>query len=170
VIAAVNPFDVAFARLTLGSSTLRVGLFAFLASSGALFAARADLELQPHGTRHPILVGLAAALFVALAIALIDGVLFRNFLPAPYVEFFRSTTLGQRLTYFMLRAFNENVFYRLFVFSALTFVINKAWRKKSDASARGGVWIAMVIAQTINIWLNVVALSNEPVSLEMLAY
>jgi hypothetical protein len=104
VIAAANPFDVAFARLTFGSPTLRVGLFAFLAISGALFAARADLKLQFHGTPHPILVGLAAALFVALIIALIDGVLFRKFLPAPYVEYYRSTPLDQRLTYFMLRA------------------------------------------------------------------
>jgi hypothetical protein len=121
---------VAFTCFTLGSPTLRVGLFAFLASSGAVFAVRAGLKLEPHGTRHPVLVGLAAALFVALAIALI-GVLFRNFLPASYVEIFRSTRLSQRLTYFMPWAFNENVFYRLFLFSALTFVINKTWRKKS---------------------------------------
>ena len=85
-----------------------------LALIGAFCADRVGLRLEGHGTRSPVLVGLAAAIAAAAYVAAIDGLLFRNTLPAAYVDLFETESLGDRLIYFMLRAFNENVIYRLF--------------------------------------------------------
>ena len=147
VTAAVIPFDVAFARLTLGSPTLRVGLFLHSWRHQARSSPRArDLQLQLHGTRHPILVGLAAALFVALAVALIDGVLFRKFCQRlMWKSFARQSWARGSLISCFGRSMRTSLSSIRF-FSALTFVINKAWRKKSDASARavcGLRWLSL---------------------------
>ncbi|HKB95227.1 MAG TPA: hypothetical protein VKB94_00175, partial [Rhizomicrobium sp.] len=84
-------------------------------------AGKVGLRLDGHGTRWPVLAGLGGAIAVAIYVAIIDVVLFRSTLSASSVASLH-TPLNIRLSYFMLRAFNENVIYRLFVFSSLLYL------------------------------------------------
>jgi hypothetical protein len=169
-IAAVAPFDVAFVAATFGSLFARMGLIAALAVVGAFCADRVGLRLEGHGTRRPVLIGVVAAVGVAAYVVAIDGVLFRTTLPVSYVRLFEEAGLRDRLTYFMLRAFNENVIYRLFVFSALFYLISLVKGVKADDVSPVLIWCAMVATQMLNIGMNVTALSPDPLSFATLFY
>jgi hypothetical protein len=169
-IAAITPFDVAFDAATFGSPAGRVGLIAILALIGAGCADRVGLRLEAHGARRPVLIGIAAAVAVAAYIVVLDGVLFRAALPANYVQFFETMGLRDRLVYFMLRAFNENVIYRLFVFSALFYLISLVRGVKANDLSPVLIWCAMVATQMLNIGINVTALSPDPLSFATLFY
>jgi hypothetical protein len=166
-IAVVAPFDIAFAAATLDSSVLRAVLIAVLAMIGAFCARRTGLRLEGHGAKSPLLIGLVMAVIVALYVVAIDGFLFRHLLSPDYVQFLQSP-LPSRLIYFMLRAFNENIIYRLFVFSGLAYLIFFTLGSKGVTPAL--IFVAMVVAQVINIGINVVAVSSEPLSLLTLTY
>src|SRR5579862_4369764 len=161
-IAAITPFDVAFDAATFGSPAGRVGLISVLALIGAGCADGVGLRLEAHGARRPVLVGIAAAVAVAAYIVAIDGVLFRAALPASYVGFFETMGLRDRLVYFMLRAFNENVIYRLFAFSTLFWLISRLKGVPAGELSRVAVWCAIVAAQVLNIGMNVAAMSPDP--------
>jgi hypothetical protein len=170
-IAAIAPFDVLFAAATFGSPFARVGLIAVLALVGGFCADRVGLRLEGHGTRRPVLVGVAAAIATADYVAAIDGVVFRATLPASYVSFFETTGLRDRLIYFMLRAFNENVIYRLFVFSSIFYLISRI--KGASANVLPPpvlIWCAIGATQMLNIGVNVAALSPDPISFAALLY
>jgi hypothetical protein len=166
-IAVVAPFDIAFTAATFGSSILRAVLIAILAMIGAFCARRTGLRLEGHGARRPIVIGVVMAVVVAAYVVAIDCYLFRFLLRDDYVQFLRLPLPG-RLMYFMLRAFNENVIYRLFVFSSLFYLLFLARRSKDPTPAL--IFAAMVAAQLINIGMNVVALSSGPLSLLTLTY
>src|SRR5829696_5344129 len=104
-IAAIAPFDVAFTAVTSGLLIPRVLLIAGLVLIGTFCAERVGLRLEGHGTRSPVLIGIAAAIAVAVYVAVVDGFLYRSTLPAAYVQLFASTNVRERLMYFMLRAF-----------------------------------------------------------------
>jgi hypothetical protein len=163
-IAAIAPFDVAFAAATFGSPVARAGLIAVLALIGAFCADRVGLRLEGHGTRWPVLVGIAAAIAAAAYVAAIDGVIFRAALPAAYVDLFETEGLSDRLIYFMLRAFNENVIYRLFAFSTLFYLISRVRGAKADDLPPALIWCAIAATQTLNIGMNVAAVSPDPLS------
>ena len=55
----------------------------------------------------------------------------------------------------MLRAFNENIFYRLFLFSIIAFCLTKLWHTEDDRPKPSGIWAAMIVAQLVNIAFNV---------------
>jgi hypothetical protein len=169
-IAAIAPFDVLFAAATFESPFARVGLIAVMAFIGTLCADRVGLRLQGHGTRRPMLVGIAAAIAVAVYVAAIDGVVFRATLPTSYVFFFETTGLRDRLIYFMLRAFNENVIYRLFVFSSIFYLISRIKGARPDVLPPALIWCAIVATQMLNIGVNVAALSPDPLSFAALLY
>ena len=169
-IAAIAPFDVAFAAATFGSSFARIGLLAVLALIGAFCADRVGLRLEFHGARSPLMIGAAAAIAVAVYVAIIDGVLFRTTLPVSYVQLFEAAGLRDRLTYFMLRAFNENVIYRLFAFSTLYYLIALIDGVKANDLPPPLIWCAMIATQTLNIGMNVTALSPDPLSFATLFY
>jgi hypothetical protein len=169
-IAAIAPFDVLFAAATFGSLFARVGLIAVLAFIGAFCADRVGLRLQGHGTRRPVLVGVAAAIAAAVYVAAIDGVVFRATLPTSYVFFFETTGLRDRLIYFMLRAFNENVIYRLFVFSSIFYLISRINGARPKVLPPALIWCAIVATQMLNIGVNVAALSPDPISFAALLY
>jgi hypothetical protein len=166
-IAWITPFDVAFAAATFGFPWLRVGLMALIALVGASFASKLDLKLSWNGRRYPALLGIAAAAATALYVVAIDCWVFRKILPTDYVNFLHSSLQG-RLIYFMTRAFNENVLYRLFLFTGLTYAVFAA--KGREAITPTVLVIAMAVSQSINIGLNVVALSHEPLSVLQLVY
>jgi hypothetical protein len=169
-IAAIAPFDVAFAAATFGSFRARIGLIAVLALIGAFCADRVGLRLEGHGTRWPMLIGVAAAIAVAAYVAVLDGVWFRTTLPISYIQVFETTALRDRLLYFMLRAFNENLIYRLFVFSTLFYLISVVTGVEANDLPPGLIWCAMVATQILNIGMNVIAPSWAALSSAALFY
>ena len=170
VIAAIAPFDIAFSAATFGAPVLRAALLITMVFFGTWFADRCGLRLEMHDARWPILAGAAGAIGIAVYVIAVDGVLFRKFLSPDYVDYFRTVELGPRLTYFMLRAFNENIIYRLFVFSSLAYVFSALKGARVEALPPYLIAIAMFASQMLNIGINVIALSPEPLSLTMLAY
>ena len=77
--------------------------------------------------------------------------------------------LRVRLAYFMLRAFNENVFYRLFLFSVLAWGMTRIWPGPAGRPTSVAMWSAMVVAQMVNIGLNV-CLFDPPSSVASIVY
>ena len=169
-IAFIAPFDVVFAAATFGSPLLRVALIAGLVLIGAFSASRTGFELAGHDVRRSVLIGSAAAIIVAIYVVALDAFIFRGSLPASYVQFLKSTSLQDRLTYFMLRAFNENVIYRLFVFSTATYAISRARGLKASELEPAVVWGVMIATQLLNIGLNVSLQSAEPLAPMALVY
>jgi hypothetical protein len=162
-IAAFYPFDVIFNAATGGSAALRAALFVVLALSGTLMGNRVGLTVHPYGARSPALIGVGAAVLVAVAIALLDGVIWRQHLPPGYLRIFQTVGLTTRLAGFMLRAFNENVLYRLFLFSSLALLLGRVWPDSDGRPAPGAMWLAMILAQTVNIGTNIVAFAPDGV-------
>ncbi len=166
-IAIYAPFEIAFTAATLGSPVLRALLIAVLALAGYYCAARMGLRLEGHGKASPIATGMAAALAVAVYVVVIDCFVFRSLLPEYYVRFMQAP-LAERMLYYMPRAFNENVIYRLFLFSGLAWLILLV--RGSKGMTPGLMIAAMAVSQTANIGLNVVAISPEPLTPALLAY
>jgi hypothetical protein len=152
-IAAIAGFDIVFDALTRGLVWLRILAYSLVLAAGLYCAGHAHLSLIPHHLSHPVATPIAIAIAVALVIVVIDGVIFRAILPHSYVASFSATGIGKRLVYYMLRAFNEEVFYRLFLLSALVCGLNLA-RKSSGATPDRVYWIAIIAAQTVPVVLN----------------
>ena len=165
-IAALAPFDVLFSAISLGSPWLRMAWIAVLVVLGARAGAKVGLQIEGHGARYPALVGFAAAIVVAAYVVLLDCYVFRSVLDPAYVAFLHQP-LGERLLYFMQRAFNENIMYRLFGFAGLAWLLSRGGRLPASG------WIlaaAMIGAQVINIYFNVVLLAPGPITPIILLY
>ena len=134
VIAALAPFDRGFAALTAGSAGGRAGLLVAMAVVGSAAAARLGLRLTGHGAKSPVGVGLAAAMAMAAYCLTIDCWMLRAQVD-PAVARFLHEPLGNRLVYFMPRAFNENVIYRLFVFPVLALGCKPCGEARDGAGA-----------------------------------
>jgi hypothetical protein len=67
--------------------------------------------------------------------------------------------LAIRTPAMMLRAFNENIIYRLFLSSILIWLIGRFWKTPSGAPAIGAYWVGFGLAQAANIWINVTSLA-----------
>ena len=154
VIAAIGPFDVAFGLATGGSAVQRAVALPALGLAGLFFASRVGLTVPTFGLRHPWRTPLAVAFLVAAGVAAIDGFIFRPVLPPDYVAAFRNSDDAERLLYFMLRAFNEQIIYRLFLMSFLVWCLGLMWRGDGGRPANGAYWAAMLIAQVANIAIN----------------
>jgi hypothetical protein len=154
VIAIVGPFDVAFGFATGGSAVLRAVALPALGLAGLFFASRVGLAVPTFELRHPWRTPLAIAFAVAAAVAAIDGFIFRPILLLDYVEYFRKSDDLERLLYFMLRAFNEQIIYRLFLMSFLVWGLGLLWRGEGGRPADGAYWAGMLIAQVVNIAIN----------------
>ena len=160
-VAAFDPFDIIFNAATGGSAALRAALFVVLAVSGTVMGNRVGLTVHAHGARSPALIGIGAAFLMAAAIAVLDGVIWRPYLPPAYLQYFQTVGLATRIAVFMFRAFSENVVYRLFLFSCLTFLLGRIWSGSDGRPAPGAIWLAMTVAQTVNIGVNVVAIAPD---------
>ncbi len=167
VIAVIAPFDRLFLPLTFGSPLLRAGLMAFLAVTGGAAAKACGLRLEGHGAKYPLLIGLGAALAVAAYVFVLDVVLLRPMLSADYVAYLH-VPLDERLAGFMLRAFNENVLYRLFLFPVIALAAQRVLRR--DHISPRLLIAAMVAAQVINIAANAVLPLPDPITLARLGY
>jgi len=155
LIAAIAPFDNAFDMLTGGSAVLRVLALPAFGLAGIFFARRVGLPVSAAALRHSLRTPLLIALGVAIAVAVIDGFVFRAILPAEYVHSMTSVGTGERLIYFMLRAVNEQILYRLFLMSVLVWGLGLVWRGENGRPANGAYWLAILLAQVINISINV---------------
>ncbi|MGF6773543.1 hypothetical protein P3T18_006057 [Paraburkholderia sp. GAS199] len=154
LIASQSGFDVVFNAVTGGSAWLRVVLFIALTYVGIFCAQRTGLRLAAHGLDHPMAVAFGIGLFVALYIAAVDLVLFRSLLPASYVTYFAEQPLHRRLFYFILRAFNENILYRLFFMSTMLWCLGLVWRNARGRIPDAAVWLTIVLAQAVPMLLN----------------
>jgi hypothetical protein len=166
-IAVLVPFDLGFTALSLGSPALRGLIIGLITVAGTAFAGRLGLRLDGHGSRRPLLVGLAAAAVVAAYVTLLDAFVFRSLLLPSYIEVFQQP-LSVRLAYFMLRAFDENIIYRLFVFTGLTLVATMLAGRRPPPFRLA--FAMMVAAQVLNIGVNVVIASGEPWTPALLTY
>ncbi|PQV54671.1 hypothetical protein [Paraburkholderia sp. BL21I4N1] len=154
LIASRAGLDRVFDAVTGGMPWARVGLFLVLGVVGIYCAQRSGLQLAAHGLRHPLPLAFGIALFVALYVAFVDLVLFRHLLPATYVAYFSGATLTARLTYFMLRAFNENIFYRLFFMSTVVWVLGLVCRDSQGRLPNAAYWFAIILAQAVPMLIN----------------
>lgn len=161
-IAAIIPFDVTFAAISFGKPVARAFILLIMALSGAWAASHAGLRLDGHGARHPWAFGLIGAISVALWVAMLDCWLFRPMLDPSYAKFLHMPLLP-RLLYFMPRSFNENIIYRLFVFSIFMLAL-----KRLRVASPVMIIVAMTAAQCINIAANVVIW--EPITATSLFY
>ena len=156
IFAGLSSLFVPLGIVEITSPALRIALLFGMGACGLIAAGRVRLRLWPASGLHPWLVGLAAAVGVAVAVVILDCFLFRATLPADYVATLRQP-LWLRLVYFMPRAFTENTVYRLFLISLLVLLMGRFWREADGTPASGAYWVALVLAQVVNITLNVVA-------------
>ena len=170
VIAALVPFDLPFAFVTRGSVVLRALALPVIGLAGLVAAGRVGLRFGSKNLAHPVAVPVLVAALVALGVAILDGLVCRGVLADSYVQLLTTVGLGTRLLYFMLRAFNENIIYRLFVLSGLVWIIGMVWHEPDLRPANGAFWTAIVLAQVINISINVVAASAGPITPSVLGY
>lgn len=167
IIAMIQPFDHVFDTVTFKSPIARGALIVALVVIGAACARRLGLRLEGHGARQPALVGLLMALLVAVYVVVLDAFLFRGLLSKAYVEFL-ATPLPARYVYYMTRAFNENVLYRLFAFSVLAALASLAAGRRRLPFAI--VFVLMIAAQVLNIGVNVVLVSGQALTPAILTY
>lgn len=154
LIASQAGFDIVFNAITGDVPWIRVVLFLALTCIGIFCARRTDLRLAAHDLAQPVVVAFGIGLLVALYVAAIDLIVFRQLLPPDYVAFFSGHPLSERLVYFMLRAFNENILYRLFFMSTVLWGMGLVWRDSRGRIPDTAYWIAIILAQTIPMLLN----------------
>jgi hypothetical protein len=169
-IAWIAPFDRFFADATLGIPALRAGLIAAIGATGAWLAPGVGLEVRQHNLRHRLLFPLAVSLGVAAWCAAIDVAMVRRVGQASaYATMIQSGPMGPRLIYFILRAFNENVLYRLFATTVLAWTFARLGGSTQGRAPAAAIMAAIVAAQLANILANV-TLGGGPVTAFSLAY
>ncbi len=154
LIASRAGFDRVFDAVTGGMPWARVALFLVLGVVGLYCAQRSGLQLAAHGLRHPLAVAFGIGLLVALYVAFVDLVVFRRLLPSSYVAYFSGSALPARLIYFMMRGFNEDIFYRLFFMSTVLWVLGLVWRDSQGRLPSAAYWFAIILAQAVPMLIN----------------
>ena len=158
MIAALQPFDTLFAAATFGSPVLRALGIVAVALAGLAAARRVGLQVGPAAGRRSLFIPLAAAVAVAVGCAGADW-LFRPVLHTGYAQFMIGVPLAVRMALYMMRAFNENILYRLFLGSVLALALGRLWRKADGRPADGAIWTAFAVSQAVNVWFNVTSLA-----------
>lgn len=154
-IAAVLPFDKALQAITAGHTGPHVLLVGLLALAGGWLGRRARLD--PGGNWR---AGVPVAVAMAAYVLLLDVVLFRPMVHGTLLTLAHMPLVG-RLGVFMARAFNENVIYRLFSFSALMAALRGLYRGREVPLAM--VLLAGLAVQCANIGVNVLlAVDHRP--------
>jgi hypothetical protein len=154
-IAWLAPFDLAFKAATLGVPAVRATAIILLALVGLRAGHAAGLALEPPATvKRPILTPIAIAVVVAIGCALADR-LFRPVLRPDYLRAMVSEPVAARTLLYGLRAFNENIMYRLFLGSSLAWLLGAVWRSPAGHPTKGAYWLGFAISQGLNVWINV---------------
>lgn len=166
VIGAILPFDF-YMSLVTDLPLVQAAMVGIMVVVGTGCARRAGLRLEGHGTPQPLLLGVAMAVLVACYVIMLDCFLFRHLLSDNYAQIF-AAPLRDRLAYFMLRAFNENILYRLFGFSLLAYGVTLLGARKSISLVLTG--FAMLAVQLINIGANLGPVTPERLTATILSY
>ncbi len=147
------PFDNAFLAATFNVRALRPALIVLLALIGAFFGHRIGLKIDTRIRWSP-----AIALGVALATALwcvgCDAVWPHEALVDAMVT--RGHPPGERVLAFMVRAFDENILYRLFLSSVLIWLLGLVWKRPDGRPAIGAFVVGFLIAQAANAAINMI--------------
>jgi hypothetical protein len=154
LIASKAGFDIVFNAITNGVPWIRVALFLALATIGIFCAQCTGLRLAAHDLGYPVAAAFGIGLLVALYVGIVDLVVFRHLLPASYVAFFSEHPLSERMIYFMLRAFNEEILYRLFFMSTVLLGMGLVWRDSQGKIPKSAYWAVIILAQAIPMLLN----------------
>ena len=157
-IAWLAPFDPAFDAMTLGAPALRSVSIVAIALIGWGVSGKIGLGIEPRGLKRPILTPILAAAVVGVGCMLFDR-LMQPALQGHYVRLISSTPLAVRITGYMLRAFNENIMYRLFLGSVLVWLIGRVWKTPEGRPATGAYWTGFALSHALNIWINVTGLA-----------
>jgi hypothetical protein len=157
-IAWFEPFDLVFGAATLGIPALRAGLIVALALIGIVAGRQIGLVIEPRDVKRPVLEPIGWAAAVAVGCALSDVIL-RGVLHGSYLHLMTTVPLASRIGVYMLRAFNENILYRLFLGSVLIWLIGRVWKGADGRPAVGAYWAGFALSQAANIWINVTALA-----------
>ena len=155
-IAGQVPFDRIFAVATFGVPVMRSAAILALGLIGAAVGARIGLRVEPHERKGALLVPLLGAAAIGVWCAVIDVAMRGQFIPG-YLDLVTKTPLMDRIPAFMMRAFNENILYRLFGVSVLAWGLGRLWKAPDGRPASGAFWTAIVLAQAINIGVNITA-------------
>jgi hypothetical protein len=157
-IAWFQPFDIAFAWATRDSPPLRAAAIVLMALVGAAVGRRIGLTVEGSGEGRPLRDALVAAVVVGVFCALCDWA-WRPVLHPPYVAALTRIPLGVRVLGFAARALNENIIYRLFLGSLLIWALGRVWKAPDGRPARGAFWTGFILAQGVNVWVNVTGLA-----------
>jgi hypothetical protein len=155
-VAWLAPFDLAFGALTLGNPALRSATIVVLALTGLKVGEGLGMSFRPQGLKHPIALPVAAAAAMAVFCSVADWLLSPD-RHGSFAQMVVSTPLPTRVAHFMLRAVNENILYRLFLGPVLIWPIARVWKTADGRPAEGAYWLGFLLAQSINIWINVTA-------------
>lgn len=148
-LAAAVPLDRGFALLPAGSAPARGAWMLALALSGLFFAGKAGLRVTPHDLKRPLVAVVGIALALGIAIAALDAAAPRSILLPGFIDGLRETPTLVRLEYYAVRAFGEDVVYRLFLMSLLACAGVSLLRQR-PASV---YWLAIIAAQLANVAL-----------------
>ena len=167
VIAWMAPFDLAFSAMTFGIPAVRAGSMVILALAGLVIGRQIGLGVEPRDLKRSVFTPIAVALAMAIWCAIADRLLQSGASP-DYLRYMASTPLWSRLLYFIVRAFNENILYRLFLGSALIWVIGRIWKADDGRPSVGAFHTGFFLSQSINIWINLI--SGTPITPASLLY
>jgi hypothetical protein len=157
-IAWFTPFDRAFDAATFGIPAVRAVMIVALALAGAATARQLGLGVASRDLRRPIVTPVLVAAAVAGACGLADG-LMRPQVPPSVLGGIATIPLPLRTFLFMLRAFNENILYRLFLGSVFVWLIGRVWKGDDGRPASGAFWLGFTASQAVNVWINVTSLA-----------
>jgi len=148
-LAAAVPLDRGFALLPAGSAPARGAWMLALTLSGLFFAGKAGLRATPYDLKRPLATVVGIAVALGLAIAALDLAAPRSILLPGFLDGLRETPTLVRIEYYAVRAFGEDVVYRLFLMSLLAAAGAGLWRQR-PASV---YWLAIIAAQLLNVTL-----------------
>jgi hypothetical protein len=167
VFAWLTPFDVSFGSPPLGLPPVRVAAVVMLALAGCALGRRIGLSVEGAAPGRSARDALIAAVVVGIWCALCDWY-WRPSLHADYVNFLTTTPLALRIAYYVMRAVNENILYRLFLGSLFILILGSVWKGPDGRPAPGAFWTGLTLAQMVNIWGNITA--HAPLTPETLLH
>jgi hypothetical protein len=165
LVAAAQPFAPFGGDIASGA--LRAALFFAMGMCGIFLSAQVGLQCWTDDWSRTWRAAFASALGVTAFVIISDNFVFRNTLSPSYARFLHQP-LEIRLDFFAVRAYTENIVYRLFAVPLLVLAFGRLWHKQDGSPADGVFWTAILLAQVVNIGWNV--LHFGPVSSFGLGY
>lgn len=155
--AAIVGVDSFLDLISGGHVWLRAVLFLVLTFIGLLCTRHANLHLLPASGTLNVVMPVTTGFAVAVGVTIIDAVIFRSVIPAPYVAVITEQPLVLRIIYFVSRSFNEEIFNRLVLMSAIAWAVGLFWKDTAGRTPDGAYWTAIIVAQVLAILLNGIA-------------